>query len=362
MNKKLKIFLYCTMLLTACTAKDPESGTNVYDENRPIGWASVNGVTDGSGGRDSITVTSLDELIEALSGTEPKTIMVKDSIRFHGVVVVEKAANKTLLGMPGSLLYNPIHSDLIEESGILLFRSCRNIIMRNLTFRSEGAYDIDGYDNLALEGCEHVWVDHCDFLDGVDGNFDIVEGSDYVSVTWCRFRYLIPAWTGGSGGSDNHCNSNLVGNSDKKALTDSTHLNVTFANCWWDKGCSERMPRMRFGRAHIFNCLYTCTDNVYCIGAGYHSNIYAENNAFINVNMPWKLWATKPGYTDYAIRMVNNMGVEDVTSRSGGEDFYHPDYPYRLCEATKVPAVVGAERNGAGATLLFQNLVDGYEH
>ena len=149
-----------------------------------------------------------------------------------------------------------------------------------------GAYDIDGYDNLALSKSQNIWVDHCDFLDGVDGNFDIIEGSDLISVTWCRFRYLIPFWPGGPGGNERNQCSNLVGYDDKLAELDEGHLNVTFANCWWDEGCSERMPRMRFGNAHVFNYLYTCSDNLYCIGAGYKSNIYAEKNAFVNVNSP----------------------------------------------------------------------------
>lgn len=342
-------------VLSACSdSKDnPIIPEPVYDENRPVGWASVDGTTTGSNDQNPVTVTTREDLIAALSGTDAKTIYVKGTILFDGVITIEGAANKTVYGLAGSVLQNPIHSADSLESGILLFKECHNIILRNLTFKSAGAYDIDGYDNLTLSGSHHVWVDHCDFQDGVDGNFDIILGSDNISVTWCRFRYLIEPWAGGEGGSDNHCNSNLVGNSDKLADIDANHLNVTFANCWWDEGCSERMPRMRFGKAHVYNCLFTCTGNVYCIGAGYACNIYAECNAFIGVNEPWRLWATKAGYTDYNITMTNNLGADDVKASSGDAPFYVPTYNYKKYEASKVQEVVGNPQTGAGATFVF---------
>ena len=63
---------------------------------------------------------------------------------------------------------------------------------------------------------------------------------------------------GGSGGADDHRFCNTWGSSDK-ATESEGHLNTTFANCWWDEGCMERCPRVRFGKVHIVNCYYTNT-------------------------------------------------------------------------------------------------------
>ena len=123
----------------------------------------------------------------------------------------------------------------------------------------------------------------------------------------------------------------------------------------WAEGCSERMPRMRFGRAHVFNCLYTCSDNLYCIGAGYKSNIYAEKNAFINVNSPWMLWATKTDYTDYNITMTDNIGAPDIQERSGNADYFKPTYSYRAYDVLKEQEVVSNRDFGAGATLTLED-------
>lgn len=324
-----------------------------YDLNAPVGWGTVGGTITGSGNKNVVTVTSAADLVKAMSGTDAKTIYVKGTLVFSGQLAVQNAANKTVYGLPGSVLSNPVHTGSVDKTGILMIKNSRNIILRNLTFKGAGAYDIDGKDNLTLQNCQYMWVDHCDFQDGVDGNFDANNGSDNISVTWCRFRYLIKPWAGGSGGSDKHCFSDLWGGSDKNISKDGGKLNTTFANCWWDEGCIERMPRVRFGKIHIVNCLYSSSVASYCIGAAYRSNIYVENTAFTSraaQKNPWAVKATSSGYKDYNITLKGCYGASDTQSRSGSQSFFNPYsyYKYTPYAANLVESVVSS---GAGATL-----------
>lgn len=324
-----------------------------YDLNAPVGWGTVGGTITGSGNKNAVTVTSAADLVKAMSGTDAKTIYVKGTLVFSGQLAVQNAANKTVYGLPGSVLSNPVHTGSVDKTGILMIKNSRNIILRNLTFKGAGAYDIDGKDNLTLQNCQYMWVDHCDFQDGVDGNFDTNNGSDNISVTWCRFRYLIKPWAGGSGGSDKHCFSDLWGGSDKNISKDGGKLNTTFANCWWDEGCIERMPRVRFGKIHIVNCLYSSSVASYCIGAAYRSNIYVENTAFTSraaQKNPWAVKATSSGYKDYNITLKGCYGASDTQSRSGSQSFFNPYsyYKYTPYAANLVESVVSS---GAGATL-----------
>ena len=325
------------------------TGMSSYDMNAPLGWATVNGNTTGSADKNAVTVSTKADLLSALSGTDAKTIYVKGTISFTGMETVKDAANKTVYGLPGSVLENAIHSAVVSQSGVLSFSRCKNMILRNLTFKSAGAYDIDGNDNLQLQACDYIWVDHCEFLDGVDGNFDCNNGSDHISITWCRFRYLIKPFAGGSGGSDDHRNCCLWGGSDNNTK-DVGRLRTTFANCWWDEGCHERMPRVRNGQVHIVNCLFSCTGNNYCIGAGYASNIYAEKNVFSGVINPWKCYAEKSGKTDYNITMTGNSGAPDEQKSSGSRAFFNPYsvYSYTTMAVDKVQGEVSGH---AGATL-----------
>ena len=347
------------LLASTCTFLQVHAQTsNSYDQGKPIGWAMVNGQTTGGEGGTTVTVSTFNELKAQLSAfnTEKKIIYVSGTIEFSGFLEIRGVQNKTIYGLKGAVLSNPIHSANKDESGIFYMRDCTNIIIRNLTFKSAGAYDIDGNDNLNVQNGKYIWVDHCDFQDGVDGNFDCNNGSDYICVTWCRFRYLIKPWAGGSGGSDNHCFTNLWGGSDKNASTDEGHLRTTFANCWWDEGCRERMPRIRFGQVHVLNCLYSSSNANYCVGTGYRCNAYVEKCAFTSdkaKKTPWKNYATSGSYTDYNITVTGCLGADDVQQRSGSIDYFIPSNVYTLegFDVSLVESVVGNETTGAGATL-----------
>lgn len=354
---KLKLKLGFIISLTFLSTSHTIAGTslNTYDLNEPVGWGTVDGSIIGSSDKNTITVTTASELISAMSGTAQKTIFVKGTLTFTGQEEIKSAQNKTVYGLSGSSLCNTTHTSTVDNTGILMLKNCKNIILRNLTFKGAGAYDIDGNDNLTVQNSTYIWVDHCDFQDGVDGNFDCNNGSNYISVTWCRFRYLIDPWSGGSGGADDHRYTDLWGGSDKNNSVDGGKLNTTFANCWWDEGCKERMPRVRFGKIHIVNCLYSSSVANYCAGGGYRSNLYIENNAYTSTaakKYPWKNYATESGYTDYNVTLTNCLGANDIKKCSGSQTYFNPYdyYKYTPYAASSVESVVTSS-NGAGATL-----------
>ena len=354
--------LACLILLLATTIVAQAIPSN---SSTPVGWASVGASVTGGNDENPVVVTTLAELESALQtarnntkndANSKMTIYVKGEIETSGYVYVQDTKNLTIYGLPGSAMVNKNRTEK-AKTGIMLIKRCQNLIMRNMTFKSAGAYDIDGNDNLTLQSSEHIWIDHCDFQDGVDGNFDCNNQANYVSVTWCRFRYLIEPKAGGSGGSNDHRFSNLWGGSD--TASDEGCLNTTFACCWWDEGCRERMPRIRFGKVHVLNCLYSTTLANYCVGVGYRSNVYIEKCAFTSSKAkatPWKNYATKTGYTDYNVTVTGNLGATDTQKRSGSIEYFIPSsqYQYETLEASEVEAAVADPSTGAGATLNIQ--------
>ena len=176
---------------------EEDYGTCEQDANAPVGFACIEKKPTGGAGGSYRTVTTSSELEEALTSAEALTIYIKGVVEFDSMLKVQ-AKNKTILGLPGSALTNPHRT--ASASGILYFREgSDNLILRNVTFKSAGAYDVDGNDNLCIDGTTNIWVDHCDFQDGVDGNFDAKNASDNIAVTWCKFHYLIEPQAGGSG-------------------------------------------------------------------------------------------------------------------------------------------------------------------
>jgi pectate lyase len=102
-----------------------------------------------------------------------------------------------------------------------------------------------------------------------DGLLDIIRGSDLVTISNSVFR--------------NHDKVMLIGNSDRRT-DDDGRLRVTLHNNWFDN-VKERAPRVRYGRVHVYNNLYTSTADAeysygYSIGIGVASKIFAEANAF----------------------------------------------------------------------------------
>lgn len=138
-------------------------------------------------------------------------------------------------------------------SGIFSINGCEDIILRNLTMQGPGAVDVSGKDVLTIgEGSHHIWIDHCDFMDGMDGNFDITTRADFITVSHCTFSYTDRSYM--------HQNTNLIGSSDNAEKNGDECLNVTYDHCVWGHGCDQRMPMVRFGKVHLLNCVFDCPD------------------------------------------------------------------------------------------------------
>lgn len=328
------------------TPSFPTPSFNTQDHNKPIGFGKD--ITGSNDAGTFVTVTNQSGLIAALEGTDQKTIYVKGTINFNGLITINGAKNKTIYGLPGAKFLNASGRDTKSLTGILELYNCSNIIIRNITFKGAGAYDINGNDNLHLNYSRNIWIDHCHFLDGVDGNLDCTSGSDNICVTWCRFGYDIDPKAGGE--TDDHRFSNLWGNGDTESAKDAGKLQTTFANCWWDEGCVRRMPRVRFGKVHILNCLYSSNTAHDFVGGGYRSNIYIEKCAFTNTEANAWLSYTSSEYPDYNYQITSCVGASDVIGAKGTYTQFVPTYSYDSYDASQVESTLKSS-NGAGATL-----------
>lgn len=345
------------LLLTFAGVIPANAALSKYDKNAPVGWASYNYELTGGGNAAPITVTSLSELTDALSGDKAAVIVVKGTIEVPSVKSIKEVSNKTLVGEPGAMLKSTGSIDK-TTSGIFNITNCENLIIRNIVFQGPGSHDVDGYDLVCLDKCSHIWIDHCEFIDGLDGNLDIKGATDFVSITWCQFRYTSLSDTyeprskvraSDADPTKSHSYSNLIGSSDS-ATGDRGKLNITFNNCHWGKGCVERMPRVRYGKIHIANCLYNSERSHYCIGGGVEANVRAEHSAFIGVNDPYKSYSktSAPDIVEFIGCHFDNCTGN--TTGSGGSAFI-PPYTLSVYDATLVESVVTDSGNGAGATL-----------
>lgn len=318
-----------------------------YYMTQPEGYGAA---TTGGGTATPVTVTTYTDLKAQIKLSTPQVILVSGTITFSAseLQISEVVTNKTIIGLPGARLVNL--KQTAAGSGILNLKAgSSNVIIRNLIFEGPGAYDVDGRDNLGVEGCINLWVDHCEFQDGTDGNFDIKNNSDNITVSWCKFTYLKPAVPGGPGGSNDHRFSNLIGSSSSNAPVDG-HFSVTFQNCYWAAGCKDRMPRSRNGQLHILNCYYNTTgvSNSNALGLGGGTNnltCYVENTNFAYVGTVYKNFNSSDGgivslQFDGCINGVSNVGT-----------VAKPSYSYTVLPVNDVATYIPDSTCGAGATL-----------
>ena len=185
----------------------------------------------------------------------------------NGVAVDEEAEYLTR-----KALYEEYKNENYRESGVFSVKRCKNLIFRNLSFVGPGSIDCGGYDLLSVQYSSNVWVDHCEFIDGIDGNFDISNESDMITASWNEFSYTDRSLM--------HQNTTLIGSSDSKE-NDDDKLTITFAYNSWGAKCRARMPMARFGRFHMLNNYFHCKGNTTaCINPRLKSEFLIEGNYF----------------------------------------------------------------------------------
>lgn len=316
------------------------------DQCTPIGWATREGRTGGefnvTGGGDAtpVIVTSFTDLQKYAKDSKPQVIYIDGTLGSGwsgttGDRLNITASNKTIVGLkPGTLLKAPIH----------ITSKASNIIVRNIVIQGPGSNADQAWDNLTIEGeAKNIWIDHCEFWDGQDGNADVVKGADNVTFTWCIFGYKKKS---------THNLSNLIGSSDNEPVSEGK-LNVTYMFNWW-QAANQRKPRCRYGNVHVVNNLLTGDasitngTDVLGVSAGHMCTVRTERNVFIN--------ESNPIYTGNANGTGVNETIDNIFTNCSGNTkgtgtSFTPPYEYKefMLAASEVEAAVKA---GAGANLV----------
>lgn len=316
-----------------------------YCASQSWGYA---GTSVTGGGTATPTLVDSESKLSSALGKAGSVIIITKNITVSSHISTDKS-NLTIMALPGVKLISKQQN--ATASGILYLKGS-NLLLRNLTFEGPGAYDCDGWDNLCLDGAKNVWVDHCDFQDGCDGNFDIKGKSDNITVSWCRFRYLKEPKAGGSGGADDHRFSNLVGSSSTDKPADGTY-NITYGFCWWDEGCKQRMTRCRNALIHYLGCYWNSSVADYYVGPENVSS-YFEGCTFAGkANSAKNIYKAFNNTTNYC-KFVNCTG--NLPSNSGSVSA--PTYAYDALSAADAKNYVIHATCGAGATLTVTNTAE----
>lgn len=331
----LKMSLSALLVCGATVVGTATSAFAVTSPDFPMaGFATQNGGTTGGKGYSEVTVDNVSDL-KSYAKAGNKIIYVKPGT-YMGPV--EVGSNVTIYGYQGAIIAQPASGSAMKLSG------SKNVIIRNLKFKGVGAHDDDDEDCLQVNHeSKNVWIDHVDVYDGHDGNLDITNASDYVTISWTKFSY--------TSASTGHQFSNLIGNSKTKT-SDRGHLNVTIHHTWWADGVVERMPRVRFGKVHVANNLFDSKDASYCVRAAIEADIRIERNVFIGVQKALDLYTSDGAIT--AAQMIENYEENVKKPQAGTGTAFKPSYSMSLTDVStqaKAYALRDSIKLYAGATL-----------
>lgn len=194
----------------------------------------------------------------------------------------------------GNLTINGTNDFLMENVGFFINESS-NIIIRNIYIKMPKADD--GADGISMQESNNVWVDHCTFesinqtKDYEDGSCDVTHQTYNVTVSWCHFIK-----------TQKSC---LVGHSNSQ--TADTKITVTFHHNFFDLS-SSRHPRVRFGRAHVYNNYFNQV-TTYGVGSAYGAMVLVEDNCFEGVKLPTDIctYPAKPSGSSWVSNLTGSV-------------------------------------------------------
>lgn len=299
-----------------------------------VGWATTTTGTTGGGNATPVVVTTFAALKEALGSSDPRVVHLSGTVDTGGAFL-EIKSNKTLIGVDAKA----------KIIGGISIKSSNNIIVRNLTVegKNSGGSPVDAMQTSG--GAHHVWFDHLSVINGPDGKIDLTHGSDLFTISWCKFWYT----------DKNHPHrlALLLGNGSEQCEVDGKKQNHTIHHNWFAELVDQRMPRLLFGKGHIFNNYYNSPGNGYCIGSGSWSSLLVENNYFKGVNSPHKFQDGHPSYIEAKGNVYDQTSGNKDTGRGGSDGPstdcerglgepgpWTPPYAYKADPAESIPALV----------------------
>lgn len=248
------------------------------------------------------------------------------------VLMLKNMSNLTIFSRNGSAL---LHANVdISNSS--------NIIIRNLVFdelwewdeETEGNYDRNDWDYMTIENeSTNIWVDHCTFYKAYDGVIDVKNPSttktSNITISWCSF---LPASRGDFFDdmmeeiasnpqkypyythliNDLHMTreqvyyyaygqkkTHLLGQSDD--AVNAANIRLTLANNYY-KDSMDRMPRLRYGAAHVYNCVLDAAD------------LYQVKNSIANSEAAAKIVSNGASSTCKGELLLENCYIDGIVN------------------------------------------------
>ncbi|KAL3820739.1 hypothetical protein ACJIZ3_006644 [Penstemon smallii] len=188
-------------------------------------------------------------------------------------------------------------------------------IVRDSTTHAGHRQGSDG-DAIDIFHSTDIWIDHCSLAHSTDGLIDVIHGSTAITISNCFFSQ--------------HDKVMLLGHDDSNV--EDKNIKVTIAFNHFGPGLVQRMPRVRFGYAHVANNRYDQWE-MYAIGGSANPTIFSEGNYFM----------VKNGWTNWKWRSSRDKFVNGAYFVPSGYGTIAPAYTkmqfFRVADGSMAPAL-----------------------
>ncbi|CAI9114282.1 OLC1v1014964C1 [Oldenlandia corymbosa var. corymbosa] len=232
----------------------------------------------------------------------------------------------------------------IHGGGCLMLQRVNNVIIHSLRIHDCKAQTagpvlgpdakvvhlsaVDG-DAIRILSSTKVWIDHNTLYNCPDGLIDVTRGSTQVTISnnWFRSQDKVM----------------LLGHDD--GFMRDKNMKVTVAFNHFGPRCHQRMPRVRFGYAHVVNNLYLGW-GLYAIGGSMDPTVKSQSNLFIapeagNKEVTWRKQGSGRIWNFLSVGDVFENGASFVQSRGTDKGTslkpnYTPEQAFPVEDARKV--------------------------
>ncbi|KAI3466551.1 hypothetical protein Pfo_023214 [Paulownia fortunei] len=193
-------------------------------------------------------------------------------------------------------------------------------------------------DAISVFASSNVWIDHCYLARCTDGLVDVIHASNFITVS---NNYLTQ-----------HDKVMLLGHRDGYTADRIMKATVVFNH--FGPGLVQRLPRVRYGYAHVANNRY---DQwlMYAIGGSADPTILSEGNYFVASNDAYAKQVTKrettEGWKSWKWRSTNDVFLNGAYFVPSGWGSCAPNYLKSQYFAAAPGSLVPALTSDAGPLL-----------
>lgn len=294
-------------------------------------------------------------------GSEAQTAPITEhnAAKLHPTLLQTGVSKITVDGFDGLTIFSKNGAKITH--GAFVFKRCSNVAIRNIEFdefwewdeASKGNYDKNDWDFITLEGCKDVWIDHCTFGKAYDGIVDSKVGTSGLTISWSKFNSGEGAFydamfdelenNRSSYGMYNAIRNaglskaeimqitapqkktHLVGANEQKP--DNNDLEITLHHNYY-KDSQDRMPRLRGGKAHIYNVVMDARN-------AYAASLLMSNELVSSLSSKgynFKVVSNGAISTEGGEVLVENSAILDIIYpiRNNQKDPNKPDYTGKI--------------------------------